>query len=671
MSDDQLVSKLQEWSSYLQLYTPLNPLDMVVEVFRSLSWYLIVGLANVQDATNGLAVKALTILNIANYKGFQDFVSKYQPLFIALSMLFILMTLIGMMVNRGKDTTLYDFFRNLLIGMIILIGFPWLWGQATSNTVEVASYVNQSSSMSTKIITQNLTDLDYVASKDSFDSSKFNGKGKDGDKAGLGLDSTKNFLTADKDGNIKVSELNKIDPTETIDSDHSQVSLSDDDKKILTSKLAYGTDSAKAVDLAGGFFGFGAEHYFRYHWNFFRIAFYQILGILVSLILTFKVAQIGYEIWYNGAFIQGAALMDTRTGKRLLAMGQKFFVSLGAVIVIFVMQTLFNVGYAYIDGSIATSDLSGFLLNSILKIALFMTIIDGPNIFESAFGVDAGLKSATRAIIGANQGVQLMKSLGSGASGLTKFAGRKVASGAGFLAGGLSNLTGSAVQSEAMNGIGAAETAAERTSESNSKTAGSGEKGEKGDAGFNGQDGKDGQNGENGDGGENGSNSEQTKTQSENPEMPSIFEQAQARKDFEEQKEAPTKGMTSPAALMDNQEKMAEAFSNLTLPNDLMKKSQTMQDKLSNYRRNMENSVDKIKGIKQNDRSQVKNNLGDLMTPQPKTLKNSFTRGQAVGDSLMKVTGNSSDRRAAKLEQREIYDDFFNPKREEDELNGY
>lgn len=411
MTDDQLVARLQEWSSYLQLYTPLNPLDMVLLVLRSLSWYLIVGLANLQDATNGLAVKALAILNIENYKGFQEFVSTYQPLFVALSTLFILMTLIGMMVNRGKDTTLYEFFRNLLIGMIILVGFPWLWGQATNNTVQIAKYVNQSSSMSTHIIVQNLTDLEYVGNKYDFSPSKFNGSGKDSANAGLALDTTKNYLATDKNGNVAVSELNKIDPTATIDPGNTQVSLSSDAQKILSNKLSYGSTSAKAVGLDGGFFGFGAEHYFRYDWNFFRIAFYQILGILVSFILTFKVAQIGYEIWYNGAFIQGAALMDTRTGKRLLAMGQKFFVSLGAVIVIFVMQTLFNIGYAYIDGVVATDNLSGLILNAILKVALFLTIIDGPNIFESAFGVDAGLKSATRAIIGANQGAQLMVSM--------------------------------------------------------------------------------------------------------------------------------------------------------------------------------------------------------------------------------------------------------------------
>lgn len=670
MTNDQLVAKLQEWASYLHLYTPLNPLDMVVLVIRSIGWYLIVGLANLQDATNGLAVKALAILNIENYKGFKDFVTTYQPLFIALSMLFILMTLIGMMVNRGRDTNLFDFFRNLLIGMIVLVGFPWLWGQATDNTVQVAKYMNQSSAMSTHIILQNLTDLDYVADKYGFDTGKFNGGGSSNASAGLALDSTKNYLASDAKGNVSVSELNKIDPTAVIDPNNSAVSLSSDAQQILSNKLNYGSTSAKTESLGGGFFGFGAEHYFRYNWNFFRIAFYQILGILVSLILTFKVAQIGYEIWYNGLFIEGAALLDTRSGKRLLMMGQKFFVSLGAVLVIFVMQTLFNIGYAYIDGAIDTANLSGFLLNTILKLALFMTIIDGPNIFESAFGVDAGLKSATRAIIGANQGAQLMRSMGSGFSKLTKSTGRKVAGGAGFAAGAFSAFRGSSDQSAqatAMNKIGAGETVTpnKNTTTTQTQAERDSQKGEKGDAGMNGLNGQDAANTQN--------EVEATKGQAtEKPKTPNIFEQEKQAKDLLGEDRTPTRGLQSGSALMDKetQQNMAQDFAGLSLPHDLSQKGKAMQEKISDYHQNMTNSVDKMKGIRQLERSDLKANLDHLTTPAPKNLRHAASLGHTLGKSLVKATGQSAERRAARREQKGLYDDFFKLKNKGDNPNG-
>lgn len=662
MTNADLAAKLQEWAGYLHSYTSLNPLDMVVLVIKSLGWYLIVGLANLQDATNGLAVKALTILNIENYQGFKDFMTTYQPLFIALSMLFVLMTLIGMMVNRGRDTTLFDFFRNLLIGMIVLIGFPWLWGQATENTVQVAKYVNQSSAMSTHIIMQNLTDLDYVAEKYDFNVTKFNGSGESTTAAGLALDTVKNYLATDVKGNVSVSELNKIDPTAVIDPEHAPVSLSSEVKEILSHKLNYGASSAKAEKLDGGFFGFGAEHYFRYDWNFFRIAFYQLLGILVSLILTFKVAQIGYEIWYNGAFIEGAALFDTRTGKRLMAMGQKFFVSLGAVIVIFVMQTLFNIGYAFIDGNIATENLSGLLLNTILKIALFMTIIDGPNIYESAFGVDAGLKSATRAIIGANQGTQLLRGMGSGLSHLTKSAGRKLAGGAGFTAGAVSAFHDKAnneAQTQAMNAIGGSENTGSGVSElpKNSTSNKGNQMGVISEPHLNKKnlDEKGERNTEN--------EKKADKAQATENRIPlSVFEQE--RRDLRNQEQRPARGLQSASALMDGetQQNIDKDFAKLTFPEDLSEKSRIMHSKVEDYRREMENSVDKVKGIRQNEHGELKNHFEQLSTPQPKNMKNAATKGHLIGQSIVVAAGQSAERRAARKEQKALYDEFFTSK---------
>ncbi|HBC90430.1 MAG TPA: hypothetical protein DCZ00_03180, partial [Lactococcus sp.] len=352
MKEAELVNKLQEWEDYLHLFSPLDLFQNVVFLFKALIWYLIVGLANILDAMNGMASKALVLLNINNSPAFQEFMKKYLPLFIAIGIVFAGATLIGMMTNRGKDQTLYDFYRNMFIAMIVVIGFPWIWGQATGTTVQVAKHINQSSSMSTNIISKNLTDLYYIDSKYNFEVSQFNSRGESKKKAGLAEDKEKNYLPKDRNGNIQVSDLSRINPVETIDVEEPAVNLSKDGKEILSHQIMWSGKTAKTKELGKGFMGFGATHYFRYKYNSFRILFYLLMGIIVSAILTWKVAQISYEVWYNGALVQGAAFFDLKTGKRLIALSQKFFVSLGAILVIFVMQTLFNIGYAYIDTSV-------------------------------------------------------------------------------------------------------------------------------------------------------------------------------------------------------------------------------------------------------------------------------------------------------------------------------
>lgn len=681
MKEAELVNKLQEWESYLHQFSVLDLFQNIVFLFKALIWYLIVGLANILDAMNGMASKALVLLNINNSPAFQEFMKKYLPLFIAIGIVFAGATLIGMMTNRGKDQTLYDFYRNMFIAMIVVIGFPWIWGQATGTTVQVAKHINQSSSMSTNIISKNLTDLYYIDNKYNFDVSQFNSSGESRDKAGLAEDKEKNYLPKDRNGNIKVSDLSRINPVETIDVGDPAVKLSKDGKEILSHQIIWSGKTAKSKELGKGFMGFGETHYFRYKYNSFRILFYLLMGIIVSAILTWKVAQISYEVWYNGALVQGAAFFDLKTGKRLIALTQKFFVSLGAILVIFVMQTLFNIGYAYVDASVATTDLRGLLLNSILKIALLLTVIDGPNAFESVFGVDAGLKSATRSIIAMNQGSQLIRSGMSKLGDMSKFAARNAARGGGFIAGGIFGAKSSQPSQEeadAMNGIGSDNKGQKGTSQDQATGA---EFGQGEHSSTTGED-RDTKGAENktGEKTTDKNSSEFQNTSTKNSESSSAEEKEGEKSstnstsdenspfktdDFDDKIEKAndqmdTHGLSSDYSdiLNGQNEEAVRAFDDVTLPHAVTDTVESNRKKVDEAMLAYENAEDKYRGIKQQESQEVKSNLKEIVTPTQKGIKNATLKGYQTGETTKKAIGLSSERRQAKKELNEAKKPF-------------
>ncbi|MGY0186836.1 pLS20_p028 family conjugation system transmembrane protein [Lactococcus petauri] len=678
MKEAELVNKLQQWESYLHQFSSLDLFQNVASFFKTMIWYLIIGLAQILDAMNGMASKALVLLNIYDSPAFRELMKKYLPLFIAIGIIFAGATLIGMMTNRGKDQTLYDFYRNLFIAMIVIIGFPWVWGQATNTTAQVAKYINQSTSMSTNIISKNVTDLYYIDSKYKFDVSSFNSKSEGTNKAGLGEDKEKNYLPKDKNGNIKVSDLSRIKPSETIDTEKSAIDLSKDGKEILSHQIQWSGKTAKAEELGKGFMGFGATHYSRYKINTFRILFYLLMGIIVSAILTWKVAQISYEVWYNGALVQGAAFFDLKTGKRLIALTQKFFISLGAILVIFVMQTLFNIGYAYVDASVETTDLKGFLLNCILKVALLLTIIDGPNAFESVFGVDAGLKSATRSIIAMNQGSQLIQSGMNKLGDVSKFAARNAARGGGFIAGSLFGAKSSPEEADAMNGIGSEHKDHNGTSQDQSTGAefGQGEhssttgedtssKGteNKADENTTGQKSSEFQNASTKN--SESSSAEEKDGEKSSTNSPSDENSPFKTDDFDDKVEkaneqVDTHGLSSDYSdLLNGQnEEAVRAFDEVTLPHAVTDTVESNRKKVDEAMLAYENAEDKYRGIKQQESQEVKSNLKEIVTPTQKGIKNATLKGYQAGETAKIAMGWSSERKQAKQELKQAKQPF-------------
>lgn len=115
----------------------------------------------------------------------------------------------------------------------------------------------------------------------------------------------------------------------------------------------------------------------------------------VALILSnIKIARLLYELAIHQVATQVIALLDVMTAQRLRKCIQMLLATFATLIGIFFLLQMYLIGMEYIQ------NVTPIPLKLILMIALAWSVVDGPNLFEQLFGVDAGLHGAMQSIYG-------------------------------------------------------------------------------------------------------------------------------------------------------------------------------------------------------------------------------------------------------------------------------
>ena len=115
----------------------------------------------------------------------------------------------------------------------------------------------------------------------------------------------------------------------------------------------------------------------------------------VALILSsIKIARLLYELAIHQVATQVIALLDVMTAQRLRKCIQMLLATFATLIGIFFLLQMYLIGMEYIQ------NVTPIPLKLILMIALAWSVVDGPNLFEQLFGVDAGLHGAMQTIYG-------------------------------------------------------------------------------------------------------------------------------------------------------------------------------------------------------------------------------------------------------------------------------
>ncbi|WP_439187732.1 pLS20_p028 family conjugation system transmembrane protein [Bacillus subtilis] len=380
MDDSEILKILLRFQDYLSLTS------IWTAPFRVIGWWVIMGLAAIVDALSGGIEEIYDLLNFFDSDQISGFIDKWMPV------IFALMTLalgfLGWKIIVQKKTDYDKIITNSLFAVTLFLVLPWGMQQASDLLLAGKGMLDEDGklSVSTKIYQNNIVDV-YKIDKDAEWSKK-------------------EFKKLKKKNNIENDEdVKLLDITEPVDTGgifHSSP-LTKDGEKILDKKVSDASGEKKLEDLES-FWIQDDEAYYRYSWHPWYMMFELGTIAFVLFMTMFKTAQLIMELGILKIFSVGTALTDLENGQR----NKKFLEKIkNTFIVLFSIELLLQCYILFTD-YIGQADISAPIKIVVLIAAAILTA-DGPNFIEEMFGIDAGLKSISRSLVGLFAGAKTAK----------------------------------------------------------------------------------------------------------------------------------------------------------------------------------------------------------------------------------------------------------------------
>ncbi|MBU5339932.1 pLS20_p028 family conjugation system transmembrane protein [Enterococcus faecalis] len=387
MSNEEIIARLLEFDPLL------NIAKFWVSALRDISFNLLLGIKGFVDALGEGVSQMYQLMNFWDSQAVRNFIDPYRPVVISLmtlAMLWIAFRLIG---DPKKDKQ--KIVNNILMAILMFVGLPFFMGQAGELVSAGREGLQQPSEATLQIFKDNITDL-YTIDKQGW---KYPAND-------VGVNDIQ-----------KTQNLNLLDISEEVDTDlhlFKESPLSKEGKEILTKKVLEVNGEAKLAKMKGVFKW--DEAYYRYSWHPWYILLELLAYGLVLLFTIFKTAKICYEIGAMRVLSYGLVLTDLESGQRnktlLLKIRDSF-------IVLYLLSVLLTLFVLYMTSVRELSLEKPWDIIAILAGA--MAAIDGPNIVEQLFGIDAGLSSVGRSLVGFTQSSMAATSAGKAmASGVSK-----------------------------------------------------------------------------------------------------------------------------------------------------------------------------------------------------------------------------------------------------------
>ncbi|ELC8466034.1 hypothetical protein QYB60_001749 [Clostridium perfringens] len=365
---------------FLKTLTENNVLELV-GIFsyglRYLGWILIQGLVKLVD---GLENAVSTIYNINNFfetKEVVHFLDNYKP--VLWTIFAIALAFIGFQIMFQRKRDKGQIPVNILISITIIVGLPFLMTELNKATkLIVDNNIGTYESSAKEIVKGNLSDLYYL------------------DSVGYKLSDKKNNISLDNIMNIDINE--KLESNDLKDPMY---------KDAFKEKIVENNNGElDLVKLDKSFFSFLDEDYYRYNLNFMVV----IGSLLVSIIAMFcsclKIGRILIELAFNKILATVLAFSDIGTGKKLKMVVENILSMFAILISTSVLLKL----YVVFTGWLNSPDVA--IENQVVKLLVLgagsWAVIDGPNIIERIFGIDAGIKSSWGAVVAGIEGAKML-----------------------------------------------------------------------------------------------------------------------------------------------------------------------------------------------------------------------------------------------------------------------
>lgn len=264
--------------------------------------------------------------------------------------------------------------QNIMFGLLVVFILP-TFINSVNGIIASSDMGNISTSSVNKIFSANIVDLKYCFGGDTVidpTGEVHNGFPDDYDYSLLPMDEL-----------IKGSETPGIDEVFT---------------KTLLNRGSVDEElgECSSGEIFGNFISFLSSYYYRYKVDMFPVFLSEIATILVMVFTFFKVVRLCYELIVNHFFAYIFAITDIASGAKLREALKSILSTYVVLIYCSVAISLFNTFQAWIFDSSIFNNLEA----SICIIPVAMAVIDGPNLIERLFGIDAGIKSGFHTAMG-------------------------------------------------------------------------------------------------------------------------------------------------------------------------------------------------------------------------------------------------------------------------------
>lgn len=171
--------------------------------------------------------------------------------------------------------------------------------------------------------------------------------------------------------------------------------MSKEGEDISQNKLAWNGKEMTETELDQSGVEWNNQYYYRYHPNWLTIL--VTLGVMGFTLfsIAYKLARLSFELAFNYVLAILVAPADLHSGQKTKKVIQSILNTFLVIILIFVSIKLYTIGTAYL------ADTLDGLAYLIALIAFSAALIDGPNMVERLFGIDAGLKRGWGVALGA------------------------------------------------------------------------------------------------------------------------------------------------------------------------------------------------------------------------------------------------------------------------------
>ncbi|MEW5596910.1 pLS20_p028 family conjugation system transmembrane protein [Peribacillus frigoritolerans] len=366
---DEVARILEEFSDFLEMTNPIS------YMLRLIGWVIIKGLAWLVDSLSNITDSILGLKMFYDSIEITSFVEFLIPLSVILMGLSLLYTGYQLIFQKrlDREAIIVNVFMIMFFFALIQEGMEKA-NQFTDKAIDALDVVEEGS-ISQKVIKDNMTDL-----------AQFDATG---------------WKTTELNhpNRVPKDRILKINITQAIDKDFDPAGeakeMSEIGLGVFSNRLEYDDlGNPKKVELDDGWFTAFKEKYYRWDWNFWTIAITLAITAFTMLTIAIKLAKLFFELTFNYVLAIIIAPADIHSGQKTKQILQSILNTFLVTIMIFLSMKIYLIGTEFI-----TDKLDG-VAYLIALFAFSLAVIDGPNIVERLFGIDAGLKSSWGAVAG-------------------------------------------------------------------------------------------------------------------------------------------------------------------------------------------------------------------------------------------------------------------------------